>query len=49
MTYIKKVTIQGTNDIGEVVDIPIDSNQHLEAAIHSPSFVTASLNTREDQ
>jgi hypothetical protein len=48
MTYIpqyEKVTLTGVTDAGTSGDVPVDSNHHMEIAIHSPRLPFGSIHT----
>jgi hypothetical protein len=45
MAYQKKFQIQGTNDVGENVNIPVTQEGHMEVAIHSPRLPFGSIHT----
>lgn len=45
MTYFRKKIIQGTNDAGDYVDIPVTQEGHLEVAIHSPRLPFGAIHT----
>lgn len=43
MTNLRSIRIQGTNDAGELVDIPVDEHGHIEVALHSPTLPFGAL------
>jgi len=45
MTYLRRAILQGTQDSGDIVDVPADSEGHLEVAIHSPRLPFGSIHT----
>ncbi len=45
MTYLRKTILQGTNDSGEVVDVPTTQEGHLEVALHAPRLPFGSVHT----
>ena len=45
MTYIRRSIIQGTNDSGTIVDVPVTQEGHIEVAIHAPRLPFGSVHT----
>lgn len=45
MTYLRKSIIQGTDDAGEAVDVPVTSEGHLEVAVHAPRLPFGSVHS----
>ena len=48
MTYFRKKIIQGTNDAGAYVDIPVTAEGHLEVALHDPLSVFGNVSVDQD-
>ena len=48
MTYFKKSILQGTNDSGDITDIPVTPEGHLEAAIHEPLAIFGNVSVDQD-
>ncbi len=47
MSYFKKTILQGTNDNGDVHDIPVTAEGHLEIALHHPRNPFGSIHVEE--
>lgn len=45
MSYLRKSILQGTQDNGDIVDIPVTEEGHIEVAIHSPRLPFGSIHT----
>lgn len=45
MSYFKNSVIQGTNDSGDRVDIPVTAEGHVEVALHAPRLPFSSVHT----
>lgn len=45
MTKFRSVIMQGTNDAGETVNVPVDAFGHVEVAVHSPRLPFGAVHT----
>lgn len=47
MSYFTRIQLQGTQDSGNLADIPADANGHLEVAVHAPRLPFGSLHSEK--
>lgn len=45
MTYFKKAILQGTDDAGDAVNIPVTQEGHMEVALHAPRLPFGAIHT----
>ena len=43
MTYLRKAILQGTQDSGDIRDVPVTAEGHIEVAIHGPRLPFGSI------